>query len=211
MRYILFTILIIFIFQPFNIFAQSNFETQGAQENYWATELFDSGYSKQDYQRFNGKITQLDNYLVKYDSTLLKLYSSNLDIKQIFVLGIFYPGIFNDPRIHDTSRKNISFTKPFVQNQKMPEYHRTSMITDTIEQKGIKNDTATISNIEELIFLSKSPKIRRFKMWVNRRPLINPVVYFIELTNTNAGKETDLLTFIKGSSLTFVREAWIII
>ena len=85
------------------------------------------------------------------------------------------------------------------------------MLNDTIEQKGIKYDTATISTVEELTFLTKSAKIRRFKMWVKRRPLINPVDYFIELTNTNARKETDLATFIKGSSLTFVREAWIII
>ncbi|HEY4936873.1 MAG TPA: hypothetical protein VII44_09850 [Puia sp.] len=126
-------------------------------------------------------------------------------------LGIFYPGIFNDPRIYDTSKKSISFTKPIAQNEKAPKNHGSPMLNDTIEQKGIKYDTATISTVEELTFLTKSAKIRRFKMWVKRRPLINPVDYFIELTNTNARKETDLATFIKGSSLTFVREAWIII
>jgi hypothetical protein len=70
-----FLILLIFIFRPFSSFALKNFETQGDQENYWAAKIFDSGYSKQDYQRFNGKITQLDNDLVKYDSTVLRLYS----------------------------------------------------------------------------------------------------------------------------------------
>ena len=65
--------------------------------------------------------------------------------------------------------------------------------------------------IEELGFLTKSHKIKRFKMWVNRNRIINLVVYFIELTNDKVTMDTDLGTFISGSSLTFVREAWVII
>ena len=68
-----------------------------------------------------------------------------------------------------------------------------------------------ISNFEELKFLNHSPTQKRFRFWLNRNTLINPTVCFIELTNQNATDETDIETFIRGASLTFYKEGWIII
>ena len=207
-----FTILIIFILLglPFKISAQQQFENQEEQKDNWAIELFNNGYSKQIFKRFNGQILEVNNNLIKYDSAVLRILTSNLAIKQIFVLGIFYPAIFDDPRIYDTSIKSISFTKPLSNKEKVLMDQTSPISNDTFNQKKTQ-DTATISVIEELNFLTKSPKIKRFKMWVKRHRLLNPIVYYIELTNDKATKDTDLGTFIMGSSLTFVREGRIII
>ncbi len=68
-----------------------------------------------------------------------------------------------------------------------------------------------ISNIEELEFLSKSPKIKRFRFLVFRPKMSNPQVYFFELTNERANDYTDWDSFIINAKLTFVKEGWIII
>lgn len=69
----------------------------------------------------------------------------------------------------------------------------------------------SISNFEELKFLNHSPTQKRFRFWLNRNSLLNPTVCFIELTNENATDKTDMQTFIRGASLTFYKEGWIII
>lgn len=69
----------------------------------------------------------------------------------------------------------------------------------------------TISNFEELKFLNYSPTVKRFSFWLNRNTLLNPTVCFIELTNQNATDKTDIENFIRGASLTFYKEGWIII
>ncbi len=69
----------------------------------------------------------------------------------------------------------------------------------------------TISNFEELKVSNLPPTQKRFRFWLNRNTLLNPNVCFIELTNQNATDKTDIETFIKGASLTFYKEGWIII
>jgi hypothetical protein len=72
-------------------------------------------------------------------------------------------------------------------------------------------DGLKISNLHEPKFLSTDPTIKRFKFWVFRNGLANPQVYFIDLTNKDADKTTDMNTFLKGSTLTFVKSAWIVL
>ena len=69
----------------------------------------------------------------------------------------------------------------------------------------------TISNFEELTVPNHSPTQKRFRFWLHRNSLLNPTVCFIELTNQNATDKTNIKTFIKGASLTFYKEGWIII
>jgi hypothetical protein len=68
-----------------------------------------------------------------------------------------------------------------------------------------------ISNFEELDFLSKTPTQKKFRFWLQGIGIVNPTVCFIELTNQDATENTDIETFIKGASLTFYKEGWIII
>jgi hypothetical protein len=88
----------------------------------------------------------------------------------------------------------------------------TGIFYPTIVAGPSKRDyRLTISNFEELEFLNHSPTQKRFRFWLNRNTLLNPTVCFMELTNQNATDKTDIETFIKGASLTFYKEGWIII
>ena len=68
-----------------------------------------------------------------------------------------------------------------------------------------------ITDLHEVKFLSTMSTVKRFKFWVFRNGLENPQVYFIELTNELANETTDMTTFLKGSTLTFVKPAWIVL
>jgi hypothetical protein len=65
-----------------------------------------------------------------------------------------------------------------------------------------------ISGLEEVSFLSNNPKYKRFKFSSHRKGFLNPTIYFFELTNKSATKNTDILTFINGSTLTFFKDGW---
>ena len=69
----------------------------------------------------------------------------------------------------------------------------------------------TVSDIEELTDLNPSPTVRRFRFILFMRKISNPTVYFFELTNKTASKTTDLKTFIKGSTLTFLKQGCVMI
>jgi hypothetical protein len=66
--------------------------------------------------------------------------------------------------------------------------------------------------IEELHLWRQSATRKRFYCWKFDRYIINPTVFFFELTNEDASSETDLESFIKGSTLTsFINPGWVII
>lgn len=50
----------------------------------------------------------------------------------------------------------------------------------------------TITNLEELKYLSNSPKIRRLRFWLGRSNSANLQVYLFELTDETADKNTEL-------------------
>ncbi|MFY7729597.1 MAG: hypothetical protein ACOVRN_08775 [Flavobacterium sp.] len=68
-----------------------------------------------------------------------------------------------------------------------------------------------ITHLEELKFLSTSPKIKRFRFWLQMDNTANPQVFFFELQNENATLGTSLKEFIKDAKLTFIKGGWIII
>tara|TARA_R100000306_G_scaffold40171_1_gene39511 strand:+ start:126 stop:641 length:516 start_codon:yes stop_codon:yes gene_type:complete len=68
-----------------------------------------------------------------------------------------------------------------------------------------------ITDLEEMEFLSNSPKVKRFRFWLFRPNMANPQVYLFELRNENATEKTDWEKWIKGSKLTFLKDGWIII
>lgn len=69
----------------------------------------------------------------------------------------------------------------------------------------------TMSSIEELTDLNPSPAIKRFSYMLIRKGFANPIMYFFELTNKTASKETDIKAFIEGSTLTFLKQGWVMI
>jgi hypothetical protein len=201
MRYYLLTIFFISIC-VFQIKAQkrdtfivrTQFANQGEQEDYWAEKLFYEKYKKENYKRFTGDIVVIDKNHIRFGNKILRAYFST-EFKNIFTQGIFYPQVITgDSAAAKKSEEELSKMTP---GQKL-FYNMT------------QNDTLAIGEFEELKFLSTSPTIKRFRFWKYRKWSANPQVYFIELTNTAADKTTDLPTFIKGATLTFVKDGWII-
>ncbi len=63
----------------------------------------------------------------------------------------------------------------------------------------------------ELTELNPSHKVKRFRLGVHVFNIANPYSYFIELTNENATADMDIMTFIEGAQLTFLKEGWLMI
>ncbi|MEQ1555005.1 MAG: hypothetical protein ABL929_12540 [Ferruginibacter sp.] len=174
---------------------KTQFANQGEQEDYWAERLFYEKYKKENYKRFTGHINVIDKNQIRFGNKILRAYFAP-ELKSIFTQGIFYPQIITGDSV--SPRKSNEEISKMTDRQRV-FYNMT------------QNDTLAIGEFEELKFLSKSPTIKRFKFWEYRKWSANPKVYFIELTNTAADKSTDMETFIKGATLTFVKDGWIII
>lgn len=171
------------------------FKNQGEQEDYLAEKFFEEKYTKQDYKRFTGEIAVINKNTIRFGNKILRTYFP-AELTSIFTQGIFYPQIITGDSVYP--KKSEEEVHKMTAPQKVL-YNMT------------QNDTLFIGEFEELKFLSVSPTIKRFRFWEYRKWSANPQVYFIELTNTTADKSTDLTTFIKGATLTFVKEGWIII
>ena len=173
---------------------KKEFINQGEQEDYWAEKLFEENYTKQYYKKFTGDIIVIDETKIRFGNKILQANFSP-ELKSIFTQGIFYP--------HIITGDSVSPKKTDEEIRKMTGVQRMFY---TMTQ----NDTLTIGEFEELKFLSTSPTVKRYRFWEYRKWSTNPQIYFIELTNTTADKSTDLATFIKGATLTFVKDGCII-
>ena len=170
---------------------RTQFANQGEQEDYWAEKLFYEKYQKQEYKNFNGDIVVNDKNHIRFGNKILHAYFPP-ELKSIFTQGLFYPQLILGDSV--APKKSLEEINKMTDEERL-FYNMT------------QNDTLSMGDFEELKFLSKSPIVKRFRFWQYRK-WDNPVVYFIELTNTSADKSTDLTTFIKGASLTFVKKGW---
>jgi hypothetical protein len=175
---------------------KKEFKNQGEQENYWAEQLFEKEYVKQSFEKFQGKITTIDKTNITFDNKTLEFWDTKTELLQIFTDGIFYPQILigKEENIKIKSEEELKLlnqNESYLYNLK-------------------RNDKLRISSFEELDFLSKSPKVKRFRFWNYSFGSMNPQVYFIELTNENAKEDTELSLFIRNAKLTFVKGGWII-
>jgi hypothetical protein len=171
------------------------FKNQGEKEDYWAEQLFEKEYSKKYFDKFTGDIVISGDGFIYGDKTFV-IVNTPKDLKAIFSSGLFYPTIITGD------------TKSVVKSQ-------VELDTLSTEQKVFYNmtrtDSLTISEFEELKFLTKSNTQRRFRFWLFRKGVANPTVCFIELTNDKASDKTDLTNFINGAALTFFKSGWIVI
>lgn len=69
----------------------------------------------------------------------------------------------------------------------------------------------TINMWEELTELNPSYKVKRFRLGVHMFNMANPTAYFIELTNKDATPDMDIMKFIEGAELTFLKQGWVMI
>jgi len=62
---------------------------------------------------------------------------------------------------------------------------------------------------DELTELNPSFKVKRYRLSVHMFNISNPTVYFIELTNDKATADMDIMKFIEGANLTFLKQGWV--
>ncbi len=74
-----------------------------------------------------------------------------------------------------------------------------------------RTDRLRISDFEELKSLSKSPKKKRFKFYLYRFGIMNPTIYYIELTNEKATKDFNQIEFMKGCRVTYIEKGSILL
>ena len=169
--------------------------TQGEQERYWAQEIFDKKYTAQYFELYKGKINTLTETTFDYDQSFISVNFPEKEYKILFEKGIFYPAVFagySDGRILEPPQLSGSINKSPVYN-----FSRT--------------DSLFVGIMEDLEFLNPSPKVKRFKLYLNRHGLINPSMYIFELTNEKATEKTSLLSFITDAKLTFFKFVSILI
>jgi hypothetical protein len=172
------------------------FSNQGEQEDYWAQELFKNEYIKQTFKTYSDEIKEIEKTELIFDNKSFHIYGVNDTLKLIFQKGIVYPQLISG----------------YTTDQHKSEKELDSL---TVSQKYFyeltRGDNLTITNLEELKYLSDSPKIKRFRFWLGRPNSANPQVYLFELTEENADKNTELNEFIENCRLTYFKEGWIII
>ena len=172
------------------------FKNQGEKENYWTQELFKKEYKKLSYEQYSNEIKENDGTEFVYDNKSFNIYGVNETLKPIFREGILYPQLISG----------------FTTEKRKSEKELDSLsVSERYFYELNRGDNLTISNLEELNFLSTTSKVKRFRFWLSRPKSANPQVYVFELTNEMADKNTELKEFIKNSKLTFLKQGWIII
>ncbi|MVN23551.1 hypothetical protein GO621_18685 [Mucilaginibacter sp. HMF7410] len=175
--------------------SKKEFKNQGEQEDYSAEQLFEKEYSVKHFDKFKGVILVNGNNF-NYDDQTLQIVNTAKELNGIFSKGLFYPAVITgDIKTVVKSKQELDTLSA---GQKLSYYFTRA-------------DSLTISNLEELKFLTKNYTQKRFRFWLFKKGFTNPTVCFIELTNHNATSKTDLTSFINGAALTFFKSGWIVI
>jgi hypothetical protein len=165
------------------------------QEDYLAKTVFVDKNLKAPFEKYKGKIVKVNNHTFTYGDKTLIVGRDPAGFQVIFETGIFHPGIlFGDgPAVHKTAEE-------------------LSKMSDTqrVFYNFLRNDTATISDVQELKFL-RTPTSRKFRLLVWHIGSANPMDSFMELTNFHGRKNMPTKLFIKGAVLTFFKEYSILI
>lgn len=175
--------------------SKREFKNQGEQEDYSAEQLFKKDYSVKHFNKFKGDLLVNGNNF-NYDGQILQIVNTSKELTNIFSKGLFYPAVITGDI--KTVLKSKQELDTLSAGQKLSYYFT-------------RTDSLTISNFEELKFLTKNDTQKKFRFWLFRKGFPNPTVCFIELTNYNASGKTNLTTFINGATLTFFKSGWIVI
>lgn len=154
-------------------------------------EHFKNDYKKKNYKRFAGKITVNDNQIL-FDNKIIFYSKSDKILQPLLQEGLVYPQLLTAYQIDKFENEDSDRTqKRFAKLQKNWK--------DSFEVNNIK-----LSNATELAFLSSDPTIKRFKVLCKDPKFPNMMVYYFELTDKNADKNTTTENFIKNAKLTHI-------
>ena len=171
-------------------------QTQGQQEEKWANDIFNNRIKSHDYPKFTGQITKLDSNSFKFDEKTLIVDDLSEGLKVLLENGIFYPNIIvgNSIAVIKTKQQLDSLS-----------------VSQKVLYNMFRTDSLRISDFEELKSLSKSPKKKRFKFYLYSLGFMNPMIYYIELTNENATEDFKPVEFIKGCRVTYIEKGSILL
>ncbi|WP_027381636.1 hypothetical protein [Chryseobacterium daeguense] len=156
-----------------------------------ATEHFKNDYKKKNYKKFSGNISVKDNQ-VQFDNKTIYYDKSDKLTKLILQEGLLYPQLLTDFQIDKFDNEDSDRTqKRFARLQKNWK--------NAFEVNNIK-----LSSASELTFLSSDSKVKRFKILCKDPKFPNIMVYYFELINKNADKNTGVEEFIKDAKLTHI-------
>lgn len=201
MKLFLFKISTFLLFGPSVSLAQINYR------NEMQKRVFDTDYHIQKIEKFKGKIDVVDSSTIKYDDKTLSFKSSNPNVKLLFTYGILYPEVINQALQVTVIKDGKAINRIDLEPAKKLRKKSNSTVFDDF----FGTDNLSFSNFEELYYLEDSFNKKRFTFWLSRKRIMNPTVYYFELTNDIATKETSIVDFIKGAKLTVLREGEVII
>lgn len=176
------------------IYAQT--ENLNSTKYQFAKGVFEKNYTKQNFEKFKGKISIENGITIKFDEKTLVIYNTSEVYKAIFFNGIFYPNIITGNQIS------------IIKSEKEIESLTTS---EKVFYNMTRTDSLQIANFNELKALNPNPKIKRFVFWLYNIGSSNPTECYIELENQKATEKTILAEFIKNAKLTFYYRGTIII
>ncbi|KUJ53240.1 hypothetical protein [Chryseobacterium sp. JAH] len=155
-----------------------------------AVEHFKAEYKKKNYKKFEGKILVRENY-IQFDDKVIFLEKYEKMTAQILKEALIYPQLLTEYQMQKFLDETTDRTqKRFLKLQKDP---KASFDVNNISIK-----------ITELPFLNVNEKVKRFKLTTKNRNLPNPIIYFIELTNSKAVKNMSFEEFVKDAKLTYL-------
>lgn len=175
-------------------------------ERYKDRNVFKNQYTRKNHSKYSNKIvtdTVNEVIFVQFDSIRVYLFN---DAKKYS--DIFSEGLLSGQMIYCELDSNCTPTKDITL--------RNAKTGKILEQNiwGWKGHTIRIEHFEELFFPKQKCTVKRFKFWVypykNRFNGGNNI-FLLELTNTNANKETNLSDFILNSKVTFLKHSRIMI
>lgn len=172
-----------------SFFAQKT-EKPGSKDKA-AIEHFKNDYKKKNYKKFNGNIVVKDNQIL-FDNKIIFYDKSDKITKNILQEGLIYPQLLTDFQVDKFENEDSDRTqKRFAKLQKNWKI--------AFDVNNIK-----LYNASELIFLSNDDKVKRFKILCKDPKFPNTMVYYIELINKNAVKDTPIQDFIKDAKVTHI-------
>jgi len=155
-----------------------------------AVEHFKAEYKKKNHKRFEGKITIKDHQVI-FDDKITFFEKSDANTLAVLQQGLIYPQLLTEYQMNKFLDETTDKTQlRFLKLQKDP---KASFDVNAISIK-----------ISELPFLNISDKVKRFRMTTKNKSLPNPVIYFIELTNSKAAKNMSFEEFLKDAKLTYL-------
>lgn len=164
--------------------------------------IFKNWKRDQVYQKYSGSITSDTTHgstFIQFDSVRVYLLQGTDRFKSIFTSGLISGQLLYC--------KLNSSCKP-TEGLKLLNAETGEPLIENLW--GWTGHTITIDYFEEMKNIKSKPTQRRFKFWVYPYKIrFNGAngIFLLELTNNNANKQTDLETFIKGSSVTLLTVA----